>query len=603
MQGTLEKMVVKEGKPVEILFTSNDPKLLGMSVRQIKLLQEKPCTFDFALNLAGPDTEPELPLSDEDPEEALAAATKYAEPEAEPDNDGPVLRPISERALYKALEDTQIMTFSQSDDKGRLSNEDIVKLLSDAWSGDGRSGVIYDEDSDKDVSFTAWLDHVQGPAFQLESGDVLAGDELLLSVRNVLDLPYEPADFFESVTEGDRLYDPSAPAEEQQVFTIIGEPGPDAERVDVIFDNKPDVPVSLTRDTINRCVREDAPDIDRAQVENAPVSTATAYQDDKGNVYRVEINEPLDRWWVVKSDGKTTVEYAVLQSWPYDCQDLAQRTLDEHAAKMGWFALPDSEPDIDRAQAENALYDALMAAPGAKERWEILVKLVPTDYDIKNQLITEFNGGQTEGSSTGWDAGVDEGEPYFKPGINECSWTGDELVSVVRDILNIPHPVEAESKDIQPRKTTKHAEMVVVSETLGDPIVQPFLDPAPASDKVSVGSIITRDKPDGGTPLLLVTEETETGFVIAGNDGNSEITRDAALTLYRVVKEGELVRHMNAPQPYCIWPRKRDDKVDLFYPDSGENGMPVVITRAQVVHYRTMSSEELSAKAPAKEAL
>lgn len=161
----------------------------------------------------------------------------------------------------------------------------------------------------------------------------------------------------------------------------------------------------------------------------------------------------------------------------------------------------------------------------------------------------------------------------------------DAILHLTRKEANERLTYRLEDSYNQELAESKPVEPTVVST---EPIVKSF----PASDKIGVGAIITRDDPQTGTALLIVKEETETGWLVAHDKGVIDITCDAINSMYRPIHDGELVRHVQASQAYHLWPHTDDNKVDLWYPNGGETATPIVINRSQLVQYCTLSPAE-----------
>ncbi len=237
-----------------------------------------------------------------------------------------------------------------------------------------------------------------------------------------------------------------------------------------------------------------------------------------------------------------------------------------------------AEVDMDRANAENALYDALMGIDGAKERWSALVAEGATDDEIGVNLVAELTGGQ-EDDSGNW-AGVDGYGPFFMPAIGERIG-GSNLISTVRAILNIPYPEE------EPETACGgDCSQCNNSECLTRREAESVAEPA-TSLTIEPGNVITRNNPKAETALILVDSVTPDGnFWCIDRNTGSEKTPDCLAEHYRVVNNGELIRHKDAPQEYRLY---IGNKVELWYPGEPDRD-PLEIAKGQLVNYVVLAA-------------
>ena len=291
-----------------------------------------------------------------------------------------------------------------------------------------------------------------------------------------------------------------------------------------------------------------------------------AYQDDDENVYAVEHVQP--------SEDAEDFYYAVMMTTPSgESEELdhtaeeysglitsenaqeVQDALDAFAAGAGWYAVPASAPsksdgqdvDIDQADAENALHDALMAAPGAKERWAELVCNGAADADINHQLVNEFGGGPNDGSTNGWDAGVDGGEPYFSKTPEHPAWTGLQLISAVRAILNIPYPAGSEPELAEPDTTAEPPEVSNAPESQAEAVETAAEVPATTPQSVTfedvtinVGNILLRKGHPETCGKVLAADEVQGMYVQFGDDNPHWVTLASVVDHYDVMPEAGL---------------------------------------------------------------
>jgi hypothetical protein len=229
----------------------------------------------------------------------------------------------------------------------------------------------------------------------------------------------------------------------------------------------------------------------------------------------------------------------------------------EIMAEVAAVADPQPEVDMDRAQAENALYDALMSHPKATDWWGDLVKCGASDASISDCLEDAFAGGLTQGSHGGWWAGLSNGA-FFVLNEDTEPWTGDELISTVRAILNIPSPKEEPYSDEELQSQPPYEDKETSPSEMGESTNLPADSPGiPDSDRTD------RDVPESGTidsdnpPVVQYRDDTGRLFFVGQGLGSGD---DPWFTLYRDPGKGS---HRARSSKLPTRPKQAEAQTDL----------------------------------------
>jgi len=94
----------------------------------------------------------------------------------------------------------------------------------------------------------------------------------------------------------------------------------------------------------------------------------------------------------------------------------------------------------ERSILEQCLYQSLHSTAGAKERWEKIRALQPTDAQVKRAIAYEFGiyGGSTSPQTHAHAGGANP--KFWMNDVNLCNpptLTGQALIDLVREILDL----------------------------------------------------------------------------------------------------------------------------------------------------------------------